>query len=288
MSSGWRDVTTADLELVLSAAAPAVAFPDAPDIASATIARLRQSPVRRPSSVSRRIASWFQPGAVLRPVFQPVWPRVAVAAVLVTVIFSSTLVFSPTARHAVAGWLGLRGEKITVVNTPPPTTPLALGAGLNLGEEVTLAEARAAVPFDILVPTPPPLGLPDEVYLREGNIADQVTLLYRERAGLPKAAFTGAGLLITEFRARIDTEFVLNKLIYMGTAVEPVTVNGERGFWISGEPHEIAYVDHDRSQVFDRVRLSGNVLVWEHGDVTIRLEADISKEEALRIAASVR
>jgi hypothetical protein len=36
----------------------------------------------------------------------------------------------------------------------------------------------------------------------------------------------------------------------------------------------------------EQVRLAGNVLLWERGTRTLRLEADISKEEALRIAES--
>jgi hypothetical protein len=37
----------------------------------------------------------------------------------------------------------------------------------------------------------------------------------------------------------------------------------------------------------EQVRLAGNVLLWERGTRTLRLEADVSKAEALAIAASV-
>ena len=37
----------------------------------------------------------------------------------------------------------------------------------------------------------------------------------------------------------------------------------------------------------EQVRLVGNVLLWERGTRTLRLEADITKEKALQIAASV-
>jgi hypothetical protein len=217
---------------------------------------------------------------------------VAVAAALVVVILAGTMVFSPGARRAVAGWLGLRGVKIesapSGAPTPTATPTLALGAGLDLGQRVTLAEAQAAVPFQIMVPTDPELGPPDEVYLRQGNIANQVTLLYRERPGLPKAAFTGAALLLTEFQARIDEEFVLYKVVHLGATVERATVNGDPGFWISGGPHEVAYYDPDQDFVQDRTRLAGNVLLWQHGEVTLRIEADIERDVAIRFASSVR
>jgi hypothetical protein len=44
----------------------------------------------------------------------------------------------------------------------------------------------------------------------------------------------------------------------------------------------------DRDGVFhdSRARLAANTLVWQDGDVTLRLEGDLTKEEALRIARS--
>jgi len=70
-----------------------------------------------------------------------------------------------------------------------------------------------------------------------------------------------------------------------GTA--SVTVNGGRGFWIEGAPHQIFYRDVN-GQVHDRqLRLAGNTLIWEQDGLTLRLESALSKDEALRIAASV-
>jgi hypothetical protein len=37
----------------------------------------------------------------------------------------------------------------------------------------------------------------------------------------------------------------------------------------------------------EQVRLAGNVLLWELGTRTFRLEADVPKAEALRIARSM-
>jgi hypothetical protein len=38
----------------------------------------------------------------------------------------------------------------------------------------------------------------------------------------------------------------------------------------------------------DRARLAGTSLLWEQGNLTLRPEGTLAKEEALRIAASVR
>ena len=50
----------------------------------------------------------------------------------------------------------------------------------------------------------------------------------------------------------------------------------------------VAYLDRNGNQIQDQTRLAGNVLLWQHGDVTFRIEADTTKGRALRIAASAR
>ena len=96
-----------------------------------------------------------------------------------------------------------------------------------------------------------------------------------------------AGLLFTEFQAEVDTQFVEGKILFLGaTSVQPVTVSGDPGYWIEGEPHEIQYFDPSGREVPDQTRLAGNVLLWQHGDVTFRIEADIGKAQAVRIAES--
>jgi hypothetical protein len=277
-----------ELEQALRASAPFVAYPDVVDLSGLVGRRLREAPpvpARRRTSL--RIRRVLRP--VLRPALQPALARAAVALVVIIAVIGGTLVFSPSARRAVAGWLGLRGVKIEVTPTPsalPSLTP-TLGAGLDLGKRVTLTQAQAAVAFRILVPAE--LGPPDEVYLRTGFIQDEVILLYRARPGLPAAPFTGAGLLLAEFQARIDTEYIEKKIVFVGaTDLEAVTVRGDPGYWIAGAPHYILYFDSQGRQVQDQTRLAGNVLLWQHGEVTFRIEADIGKEQALSIAGSAR
>jgi hypothetical protein len=270
-----------DLERMLREAAPFVAYPELPDLSTAIGSRLRDvhEPVQR--APRRRL---LRP--VFRPAFQPVLARAAVVVAIAVALLGATLAISPGARHAVAGWLGLRGVKVEVVpSLSAPPSPAALGTGLNLGKRVTLAQAQAMVPFPIGVPES--LGPPDEVYLRTGFIQDQVTLLYRARPGLPEAATTGAGLLLTEFQASIDTELVEKKVAAQATRIDPVTVDGGSGYWIEGA-HEIYLIGPDGQPIADSLRLAGNVLLWERGPVTLRMEADISEQEALAIAESVQ
>ena len=281
-----RTLSDDELERALRGAAPFVEYPEVPDLSGLVGRRLREAPpvAARTGWVSLGLRRILRP--VLRRAPQPILARVAVALIVAVAVFAGTLVLSPSARHAVAGWLGLRGVKIEVVPSPTVTrSPTPLGFGLDLGKRMTLAEAQAQVSFRILIPGG--LGRPDEVYVRTGFIQDQVTLLYRARPGLPAAATTGAGLLLTEFRASLDRDLIEKKVAASSTRIVATQVNGGDGYWIEGA-HDLYLVGPDGEPIGDSVRLAGNVLLWEQGDLTLRIEADIQMAQALTIAATVR
>ncbi len=272
-----------DLERLVVQVGSLVDYPVLPDLSVAVGRRLRQAPTPSrwsPESLRVRLRR------ALRPVLQPAWQSVALAVVVLIALLSGTLAFSPTARRAVADWLGLRGVRIELTPTPS-ASPRPLGTGLNLGEEVSLAQAQARVPFHVVIPYVPDLGPPDAVYLQASNFAERVTLLWRARPGLPKAETTGVGLLLTEFRATINEEFI-KKVAFEATTLEAVRVNGGSGFWIAGAPHQISLVDRDGAVVPETIRLAGNVLLWEQGDLTVRIESHLMKDDVLRIATTVR
>jgi hypothetical protein len=125
------------------------------------------------------------------------------------------------------------------------------------------------------------------VYVNEAvPSGGRVDLVYRARPGLPPSPFTDVGLLITEFQGQPTPEF-LKKVTAMGV-VEQVTVGGEPGYWFSGEPHFFTYQDAAGTLREEQTRLAGNTLIWQRGDLTLRLEGELPKEEAIRIAESMR
>jgi hypothetical protein len=288
-SRGGQAWPNARLEAALAGLALAVDFPETADLAGVVGARIRQAPL----PVRRPWLGWLgglRQRSMWRPVVRrPVYPRVAVAAAALVTMFAGTLVFSPSARDAVAGWIGLRGAKILVVPTVTPLPSPPIGRGLDLGYPVSLAEARREVPYGVVVPKDAILGDPDEVYVRTGFITDQVSLVYRSRPGFPPASLTGAAVLMSEFQGRTDEGFLEKTIVGTRTTLEAVTVGGEPGFWLAGEPHQLTYIDSKGRPVGDRVRLAGNVLLWQRGSLTLRLEGGptFTKEQALAIAESV-
>lgn len=272
-----------DLERALTDLAAALEFPPTPDLAAAVTARLGEAPAAAPvpPSPAARARRWLAGLAG--------WRRLAAAGLAVVLLAAAVLVASPGTREAVARRLGLRGIGVEVGGPPPPTVTTTPGGRLELGlgDRVTLEEARRRVDWPVLVPAAAGLGRPDAVYVNEAVPAGgRVDLVYRARPGLPASPFTDVGLLITEFQGQPTPEF-LKKVTAMGV-VEQVTVGGEPGYWFSGEPHFFTYQDAAGTLREEQTRLAGNTLIWQRGDLTLRLEGELPKEEAIRIAESMR
>lgn len=239
--------------------------------------------IRSAGPAPARVIRFRRPVVSRRPSrpFGLTWRSVAAAAAAVVVLVTGILTFSPSARRAVAGWLGLRGVRIEVTPTPPTPPARPLGEGLDIGRRVTLAEAAEQAGFRVLVPAR--LGSPDAVHLHALFLGDEVFLVYRPGPGLPETSTTGVGALVSEFRGEVNVDYF--KKVGAADQVEFVMVGGEPGYWIRG-PHEVGYLDPAGNFLVDTVRLAGNVLVWERGDLTLRLESSLTRDEALRIARS--
>src|SRR5262245_25180945 len=186
------------------------------------------------------------------------WLRPVAIALAVLVVAVAAAFAVPPARTAILDWLGLRHVSIVRVDDLPETSPIVR---LDLGRPVT----RAQAPLWTLVPE----DEPDKIFVDDGT----VSLVWGD-PGRPR-------LLLTEFQGQAFIE----KLIQPDTRVEPVTVNGRPGAWLE-EPHVVMFRDQKGQLRDDSARLAGKTLLWEHGELTLRLEGDLTKEQALRIARS--
>lgn len=220
-----------------------------------------------------------------RPWFESRWAMAAAAAV---VAVAALVVYTPS-RDAIAGWINLHTFFRTVPHlaTPTPLPPGPLGQRLGLGDQSTLGQARAAVKWQVLLPAS--LGQPDEVYIQpppDAPSGGEVTLVYAARAGLPAAGETGVGVLITEARGALNSNF-FGKTIGPGTTIEPVSVAGHSGYWIAGAPHTFGFLDSSGGVRFETLRLATNTLVIDVGGTVVRIEGSLTKAQALEIAASL-
>jgi hypothetical protein len=267
-----------DLEAALRDLGAHLDLPPTPDLAQAVATRLREAPAPAPAAAPRR--PWWLPG----------WRRLALAGMAAVLLAAAVLVVSPGTREAVARRLGLRGVDIRIGGerpTPTVTTRPGERLELGLGERVTLAEARRRAAFPVLVPTAAGFQRPDAVYVNPDQpLGGRVDFVFRARPGLPASPYTDAGLLVTQFQGTLTPDFV--KKVVAGGLVEEVQVAGQPGYWFSGEPHFFTYVDRGGQLNDERTRLAGNTLVWQAGALTLRLEGQLSRQEALRIAASMR
>ena len=213
--------------------------------------------------------------------------RFAFAPALVTIVLLGLVIAlgSPGARAAAGEFLHLRGIDIFRVPAVTATLP-PLKVTFN-GSRVSLDAARRAVRFPILVPAAPELGAPDDVFIETVGASDRLTLVYRERPGIPVSPVAGVSALVVEVRGFVD-EGLLGKAVGPGTRIETVAVNGNRGFWLEGAPHLYFYLDPSGSVQQETLRLASNTLVWVQNSVTVRLEAQVDRATALRIAATFR
>ncbi len=211
-------------------------------------------------------------------------PLVPALATLLTLLVVVALAL-PGARATAEEFLRVRG--IDIFRVPGVASALPSPALALPGDRTTLAEARRLAPFAVRAPSVSRLGAPDDVYVERTAGMERVTLVYGPRPGMPPSRLAGVSALVVELRGTVDAQ-LFGKAAGPGTRVEPVSVNGATGYWLEGQPHLFFYRDASGSVRDETLRLAGNTLLWEQGGVTLRLEAEIGRDEALEIAASFR
>jgi hypothetical protein len=247
-------------------------------------------PVTRARAFARDLTSRSRPAWRAFVLALAVVVVLAVAAAATTLgVRGIRLIFGPppsaapsvTALPGATGGPGSTAPPSTAPPSVSPTTPSPAGPGADasLGTRLSLERIRDAVEFRVAVPTLPGLGRP-ATYLSSLVPGGAVNLVYGSQEG-------GSRVLVTEFVGRIEQTF-LHKYIDAGTQVEEVRVDSTTGLWVSGVPHMIAYVDRDGKVIFSTLRPSGHALLWQRGDVTVRLETGLSKDRAIDIAESMR
>jgi hypothetical protein len=267
-----------------------IEYPSAPpDLADRVVARLAVA-ASAPQQVGR-IRRWPLGWAVRdRGTPRPRLRRAAVLALVALLVLAglaAAVAFGlPGIRLVFVGPTAAPGSFSPAAGSPTASpSPPALGPSLAPGRPVTLDEARAAADFPVEIPGDPAVGPADAVYLDGAGATARVTLVFGARPGMPLAQGSPASALLTQFRGAVNEDAFV-KIIEPGTSVEPVTVQGATGYWITGKPHAIFYrIGGDSAP--DDIRLAGNVLIWQHDGLTFRLETTADQATAMRIASSM-
>jgi hypothetical protein len=164
------------------------------------------------------------------------------------------------------------GIRVQRIERPPAVTyrlPPLYGSPMSLGE------LREALPFRLLLPRP--LGRPNLAYLDH------------DRSGSPVATVVYGGheqarLVLTQWAAR---SVLFDKLLGYDSHTEYVDVQGAPGIWIDGIDHDVFYLGALNKEERVGGYLAGNVLVWQRGSISYRLEADVPRDRALELAGSL-
>jgi hypothetical protein len=237
-----------ELELRLTGLRDELVFPETPDLAT-------------------RVESAVAAGSRARPRRRWNVRPLAIALAVLVAVAAGVLAFSPGARSAFLEIFRLKGATVERVEELPnvPTT-----GRLDLGERVTRAEAERRVGFELV-----DLGEPDAVFVRGDSVA---TLVY--------GPVDEPRLILSQLRGAVYEGFV-KKVGGTGTTVENVIVRGQRGLFVSGDEHFVMFFDEFDEIADEPTYLAGNTLLWNRGQLLLRLEGDLEKDEALELARSI-
>ena len=254
-----------DFENRLQSLAKGMEYPRTPDIAGSVMPRLH--PPAHPRFITK---SWA-------------W------SLTIVIVLLSSLMLIPPARAAIIEFIQIgivrifprtTGPTVEAPHTATPESIAPLTATPDLipilnqiAGETTLAEAQKVVDYEILIPTHPlELGQPDRIYVQDANGAMTI-LVWLDHLQPNKIKmslhFIPAGSWA------IDKGFPAD--------VVDTSVNGRRAFWGEG-PYPLRLYNGDLE--FKRL-IEGRVLIWAEGDLTFRLETDLSLEEAVKTAESL-
>jgi hypothetical protein len=119
---------------------------------------------------------------------------------------------------------------------------------------------------------PAALGAPDGVFMSAAPA--RVDFVYRRPF-----------VLVTQFRAAAEP--LIEKTLGQDATLARLRVDGAPAYFISGAEHGFAYTG-DGLYRFEPPRLAGNTLLVDRADgVLLRIEGELTREQAVRIARSL-
>jgi len=191
----------------------------------------------------------------------------ALAFAILVVALAGVLALSPGARSAFLEIFRIEGATVERVETLPDVP----ARRIDFGERVTRETAERRAGFELL-----DLGSePDSIFIRPDGLTSMV---YGDPAQ-PR-------LVLSQARGAIYGGFI-KKTGGRGTIIRELTVDGEPGLFVDGPEHFVMFLDENGLISDEETYLAGTVLLWNRGDLLLRLEGDLTQAAALELAESV-
>ena len=277
-----------DVEQQLRLAAATAAWPATPDLRAGVLARIAAgaaspagSVVARPVPAARRAR--LRPLAALALALLALLAVVGVAAglgfrlpgldiVLVERLPSASVV--PGSSAPATG------------SSPSAASPgTGAGAGLGLGSPIPFTDALALDRPRVLVPASMPA--PDAAYVIGAGDRRIVTLAWRAKPGQARLASSDLALTVMAVPGTVD-DALITKIVAADTSIEPLSVGGDRGWWISGAPHELLIERPDGQVGSIPAAIAGDTLVFAREGTLYRLESSLGRDATAAIAEGLR
>jgi hypothetical protein len=250
------------LDTRLRALAREARYPATPDVVGGAVGRLRaKDTIAAPPTRAPLGRSW----------------RVVVLVLLALLI---------AAAAAAAALFGLPDLRLGYTEVLPSPAVSADAPAIRrwLGRPSDMAGARAALGDDLRIPAA--LGDPDEVHLGVGAWRDRVALVYHAEPGAPAVA-DGLGLIVMEWHGGFDDRMGRKWLQDDVGFAEVVDIDGARGYWVTGQPHAVEFLDAESGVNRSSSRMVGDVLVWQDDAMVYRIESPLGRDATLAIARSM-
>lgn len=265
MSERLRSMDDTTLGSALSELEGRIDWPATPSVARSVGEAIRELETM-PSLVAPRLALPSRRRTVL-----------AVAAVLLLLAGAAVATKLVIELGAVA---------IEVLPERPDALPSDVVSGDSLGREVTPAEAAAIAGFPVALPSG--LDEPAGTWVDEAIVgfepevvARRIVSTWAPTPAIPSIQGTDVGAVLMQFEGQWQ---VASKQLSAETNNHGMTeVSGRPAFWTTGE-HELVLLTDAGSQ---RLLVTGNVLIWQRGGSTFRLETSLGERAAIRIAETV-
>jgi hypothetical protein len=265
MSDRLREMNDAELGDALSASGANIAWPATPAVAGAVGETIRRLEARPSLAASR----WSMPSRRRT--------LIAVAAVLLLLAGAALATKLVIELGAVA---------IEVLPGRPDALPSTVVTDDPIGREIPLAAAAEVAGFPAALPSG--IGAPARTWVDEAIVgfepevvARRVVNVWPPTSTLPAIAGTDLGAVLMQFEGPWQ---VASKQLSAETNDFGLTwVSGRQAFWTTGN-HELLLLTDAGSR---RLLVTGNVLLWQKGGFTFRLETSLGERAAIRIAETI-